>query len=123
MPGDVKTGFTDARAKSILGDDIYSGRIANSVSVMEHDEQTGMPPEKIAKSIYSISVRKNVKPMYTVGVIYKLLLFLQKVLPAGFANRVVAMLYVKNSSLNDGLTAASEYRKSNIKEKRKSRYI
>ena len=40
--GDVKTGFTAARQKSGSGDDLYAGRIARSVAVMERDEQNGM---------------------------------------------------------------------------------
>ena len=45
MPGDIATGFTAARRKSCDGDDAYHGRIARSVAVMEHDEQTGMSAE------------------------------------------------------------------------------
>ena len=45
MPGDIATGFTAARRKSCDGDDVYHGRIARSVAVMEHDEQTGMSAE------------------------------------------------------------------------------
>ena len=41
MPGDISTGFTAARRKSCGGDDVYNGRIARSVAVMEHDERTG----------------------------------------------------------------------------------
>ena len=46
QPGDIRTGFTAAREKNQLGDDIYGGRIARSVSGMERDEQTGMAPEQ-----------------------------------------------------------------------------
>ena len=45
MPGDIATGFTAARRKSCDGDVVYHGRIARSVAVMEHDEQTGMSAE------------------------------------------------------------------------------
>lgn len=43
--GDICTGFTQMRQKSILGDDEYGGRISRSVSQMEHDEQNGMNPD------------------------------------------------------------------------------
>ena len=36
MPGDIASGFTDARKKSGAGDDVYAGRIERSVAVMEH---------------------------------------------------------------------------------------
>ena len=45
MPGDIASGFTDARRKSAAGDDVYAGRIERSVAVMEHDERTGMTRE------------------------------------------------------------------------------
>ena len=38
--GDICTGFTKARQKSILGDDEYGGRISRSVSQMEHASKT-----------------------------------------------------------------------------------
>ena len=50
QPGDIRTGFTAAREKNQLGDDIYGGRIARSVSGMERDEQTGMAPEQAGSS-------------------------------------------------------------------------
>ena len=34
MPGDTRTGFTDARARSFAGDDAYGGRISRSVAKM-----------------------------------------------------------------------------------------
>ena len=39
MPGDIHTGFTAAREKSAVGDDVYAGRIARSVAKMEKDER------------------------------------------------------------------------------------
>jgi len=96
MPGDAKTGFTGARVKNPDGDDVYGGRIARSVAVMERDEENGMTPEAVAEGIYKIARKKRVKPLYTIGASYKLLVVLQKILPAGFANRVVAMLYIKD---------------------------
>ena len=44
MPGDIASGFTDARKKSSAGDDVYAGRIERSVAVMEKDERGGMSP-------------------------------------------------------------------------------
>ena len=49
--GDICTGFTKARQKSILGDDEYGGRVSRSVSQMEHDEQTAMDPARIGRYI------------------------------------------------------------------------
>lgn len=71
QPGDIATGFTDARCKSAVGDDIYKGRISRSVAGMEKDEQNGMKPETAGRYIAKIALRKNVKPIYTLGMGYK----------------------------------------------------
>jgi hypothetical protein len=78
------------------GDDIYGGRIEGAVGTMERDEQNGMPPEKVAAAIFAIASRKRIKPLYTLGFNYKLLYFLQKILPIGIVNRIVGLLYMKS---------------------------
>ena len=95
QPGDICTPFTQARQKSFKGDDIYQGRISRSVSGMEKDEQKGMSPEAAGKYIAEISLRKSVKPIYTIGATYKVLSVLCKVFPCGIRNRIVGMLYAK----------------------------
>ena len=62
--GDICTGFTKARQKSILGDDEYGGRISHSVSQMEHDEQNGMDPARIGRYIAGIVEKKNPAVVY-----------------------------------------------------------
>ena len=56
QPGDIRTGFTDARRKNPEGDDAYGGRIARSVAGMEKDERGGMAPEKAGRMIASIAM-------------------------------------------------------------------
>ena len=93
QPGDIATGFTDARRKSAAGDDIYNGRISRSVAGMEKDEQNGMRPETAGRYIAKISLRKNAKPIYTLGMGYKCLSVLCKILPCRLRNWIVGMLY------------------------------
>lgn len=95
MPGDIKTGFTAAREKVILGDDIYDGRIGRSVRGMEKDEENGMSPEKAGSYIAKIALKKKGKPLYSIGFVYKFLTILIKILPAGLMNRIVGLLYAK----------------------------
>lgn len=95
MPGDVRTGFTAARARSTQGDDLYKGRIARSVAVMEKDEQSGMPPEQVAKAVLKAARRRRVAPLYTVGGAYKLLVFLTRLLPRSLANYIVGRIYAR----------------------------
>ena len=95
MPGDIATGFTDARAKSVEGDDVYGGRISRSVSVMEKDERGGMAASSAGRFIARIALKKNVKPLYAIGLQYKAVCFLIKILPASLANRIVGLIYAK----------------------------
>jgi NAD(P)-dependent dehydrogenase (short-subunit alcohol dehydrogenase family) len=93
QPGDITTGFTDARRKSAMGDDVYQGRISKSVAGMEKDEQNGMKPETAGKYIAKIARRRKVKPIYTLGMGYKCLSILCKLLPCRLRNWIVGLLY------------------------------
>ena len=93
--GDVRTEFTSARVTSLEGNEVYGGAISRSIAVMERDEQNGMTPEYIATQVYKIARKKRVKPLYTIGLKYKLFVFLNKLLPNSFVNYVVGKMYVK----------------------------
>ena len=96
MPGDIRTGFTAARKKSDAGDDVYGGRISRSVSRMEKDEQNGMTPEAAARTIVKVALQKGrVKPCYAIGLSYKLLVFLDNILPCRMVRWLLYQLYGK----------------------------
>lgn len=94
MPGDVRTGFTDAREKN-PHDDVYSAVLQKSIATMEKDEQNGMSPEDIAKAVYALSQKKNPKPLSTVGFSYKALSSLAKLLPSRAVNYIIGTIYAK----------------------------
>lgn len=93
MPGDIKTGFTYARHKSDAGDEVYNGRISKSVAKMEHDETNGMDPAVAGRYICKIALQKNVKPIYSIGVVYKFLSVLCMILPVRVKNALIGKLY------------------------------
>ena len=93
MPGDIATGFTTARHKSCDGDDVYHGRIARSVAVMEHDEQTGMTAEFAGQFVARRATQKRAKLICTMGHKYALFVFLMRILPTGLATRIVGRIY------------------------------
>ncbi|MBQ3861520.1 MAG: SDR family NAD(P)-dependent oxidoreductase, partial [Clostridia bacterium] len=95
QPGDIRTGFTAAREKSALGDELYGGRISRSVSKMEHDEQNGMDPAKAGAYLARQALKKSVPPVSTIGFSYKAVCALARILPASLFNRVVGSLYAK----------------------------
>jgi len=93
MPGDVKTGFTAARKKSLAGEEVYGKALERAVAVMEHDEQNGMPPLLVAKSILRAANEKRPRALRTVGAQYKIFVVLAKLLPASWTNALVGMIY------------------------------
>ncbi len=93
MPGDVKTGFTAARKKSLAGADVYGKALDHAVSVMEHDEQNGMPPLLVAKSILRAAAEPNPRALRTVGAQYRVFVALAKLLPSSWTNALVGMIY------------------------------
>lgn len=95
MPGDIKTGFTAARKKEAKGDDIYQGRISRSIKVMEKDEQNGMDPMVAGRFIAKVAMSKSKKPLRTIGLSYRLVIVLTKILPARIQNWIVKLIYAK----------------------------
>lgn len=93
MPGDIRTGFTAARAKQTKGDDIYRGAISRSVAKMEHDEQNGMEPRTVAHLVCRLCLQRRVRPLYTVGAAYKFFVFLARFLPKSLVNLILGKMY------------------------------
>ena len=95
LPGDTKTGFTAARSKIDDPENLYGGRIERSVARMEHDEQNGVPAEKVGDLIARVALKQRVKPLYIPGFSYNLVNVLIRILPSGLANRLIGLLYAK----------------------------
>ncbi|MFA6860707.1 MAG: SDR family oxidoreductase [Clostridia bacterium] len=93
LPGDTKTGFTGSRVKSQEENGRYSARVAKSVARMEKDEQGGMPALSVAKVIFSVSQKKRPPQSKVVGIQYKTIAFLNKILPKRFVNWVLFKMY------------------------------
>lgn len=93
MPGDVHTGFTKSRAKSILGDDVYQQRISKNASKIEKYELNGIDPEIAGKYICKIAFKKRVKPLYAIGLIYKTICVLCMIIPSRLKNWLIPVVY------------------------------
>jgi hypothetical protein len=92
MPGDVSTGFTDARSKSTAGEDVYRGA-GKAVTAMERDERGGMQPMEMARIFYHIATCRSPRPQYVGGGSYRLLCFLERLLPKRFVNWIEYKVY------------------------------
>lgn len=93
LPGDIRSGFTGSREKSCAGDDVYKGRISRSVAVMEHDERTGMTAEAAGEAIAGIASKGRLKPDYAIGLPYKGVMLLLRVLPGRLTSWIVRQIY------------------------------
>ena len=92
MPGDVSTGFTDARRKSKAGEQIYEGA-QKAITTMEKDERAGMEPRQMAKLFYHIATCHSPRPQYVGGFGYRVLCFLDRLLPKRFVNWIEYKVY------------------------------
>ena len=92
LPGDTKTGFTASREKSV-DNGRYGDHISKSVSKMEKDESNGVPAIKVAKKIYKVSKKKNPNTYYVVGLSYRFLVFLSRILPKRLVNWIIFKIY------------------------------
>ena len=92
MPGDVATGFTSARTKSNSGDEVYT-HARKAVEAMEKDEQSGMTPAKMAHDLWCIANKHHPAPQYVGGAPYKILCFLDRLLPKRLVNWIEGKLY------------------------------
>lgn len=90
---DVKTDFTDSRRKTVVGDEIYGGRISQSVGKMEASERSGMSPEQVADTVGKILERKHLPPHKIVGGGNEVLGLLYRLLPARTLLWLLGKLY------------------------------
>jgi len=93
LPGDVRTGFTDAREKGTDRLGIYSGAIERAVGSMEKDERGGMPPETVAKVMYKAATAAHPRPYYVAGAKYRLFMAIARCLPRKLSNFIVGKMY------------------------------
>ena len=93
LPGDIATGFTDAREKSEGG--AYAKRVERSVSGMEHDERNGMKPETAGAFIAKFAMKRHSRPIASIGFSYQCVAVLAKLLPRRLSNWLVGILYAR----------------------------
>lgn len=95
LPGDIKSGFTSARNKCIIGDDIYGGRISRSVAVMEKDETGGMPASVAGAFIAGVAMKRRLAPRYIIGLQYKAFGLLGRLLPYSLIRFILRLMYAQ----------------------------
>jgi len=95
-PGDTRTGFTDAREKPSGPEaaDGYGELVARSVARMEKDERNGRSPDSVAKVAISLAGRKDPPARMPVGIEYKALMMLLRVMPDRGREYILSRMYL-----------------------------
>ena len=93
-PGDTKTGFTDARETQDAGGAGYGSILEKSVAKMAADEQNGRSPDSVAKVALALAARKNPPARVPVGLDYKALMILLRVMPDRAKELILSKLYL-----------------------------
>lgn len=93
-PGDTRTGFTSVRQKAELAEgSVYRARCEKAVSRMEADELRGHPPEMAAKAAVKMLSARKMPARRTVGLSYKALTLLIKLLPLRVKLFAISKMY------------------------------
>lgn len=93
LVGDTKTDFTGKRVKNTESGTAYEKVLEKSIVKMERDEQNGKDPITVSKTMFKLAECKKMPPNKVIGFSYKLLVFLNKILPTKFMLWVVSKLY------------------------------
>ncbi len=94
-PGDFSTGFTAQRSKVCNPDALtaYPG-YAKSMQSIEHDENTGLKPDRLARRISRIIRKRHPRDRYIIAtLVQKASVVLKALLPAKWYDRILASYY------------------------------
>ena len=93
-PGDTKTGFTAARETQDEAAGGYGSIVRRSVAKMEADEQNGRSPESVARVALALAGRKEPPARVPVGLEYKALMVLLRILPDSTKEFILRKMYL-----------------------------
>jgi NAD(P)-dependent dehydrogenase (short-subunit alcohol dehydrogenase family) len=95
LPGDVKTGFTQARRQvQAPCPEVYQAAMTRAVSQMERDEQNGMAPEKVARLILKTARQRRPGAQVIAGGSSRVQVFLNRLLPHAAVESLIRRIYL-----------------------------
>jgi short-subunit dehydrogenase len=95
-PGDFCTGFTASRRRTSAckPDSAYHDARERSLAVMEHDEMSGPPPNRIARVVERIINKRNPRLRHPVGPLPEVLaIYLKRLVPHSLFEWAIAKYY------------------------------
>lgn len=97
-PGDTKTGFTDARVTQDEKQNDYGTVLEKSIAKMAADERNGRSPDSVAKTALALAGRKDPPARVPVGLEYKALMQLLRIMPDRGKELILSRLYLDGPS-------------------------
>lgn len=94
LPGDTSTGFTAGRCKIEDPQSPYCEMERRAVAVMERDEMNGSGPEGVARAVLKIVESRHPRPRTIVGLKYRFLGFLVRILPDRAKLFLLSRIYI-----------------------------
>jgi short-subunit dehydrogenase len=95
-PGDFRTNFTANRkpVKSIVSGNAYESQSLKTLSIIENDENKGLPPDFLARKIAGILEKKSPCNQYIVATLeQKFAVLLKKILPVSLFSGILSSHY------------------------------
>ena len=95
-PGDFRTNFTANRTpvKNADSGNAYHSQGSKTLSIIENDENKGLPPEFLARKIASILEKKNPCNQYVVATLeQKFAVLLKRILPVSLFSGILSSHY------------------------------
>ena len=93
LPGDVATGFTQARKVNAVEGTPYDKAVEKNLRKIEKDELGGMKPEVIAKAILKQLRKKRMSVRVIPRIDYKAVGLLARILPESWKLSLINALY------------------------------
>jgi len=95
-PGDFRTNFTANRTpvKNIATGTAYDSQAQKTLSIIENDENKGLPPEFLAQKIAGVLSKKNPCNQYVVATLeQKFAVLLKRILPVSLFSGILSSHY------------------------------
>lgn len=92
-PGSISTGIGERRTKYIAADSPYREDFDTMIERLDHNERTGIRPEKVAALILQAVDAERPKPLYATGSRAPVVFSLRRLVPGAVIERVVARMH------------------------------
>lgn len=88
-PGSINTGLSARRTKYVDANGPYASEFHTMLEHLDHNESTGIPPERVAREILRAITDRNPRPLYAAGSNAPLVFPLARLLPTAAMHAII----------------------------------